>query len=534
MMILKLLKNKTTITKFNMHNKVLYLDDAQLQLCGTCEMTLLFGHITILGYEWKQFNIPSAIPETLPIYAYPNYGALHIDVHDSEEEEIDRESLIQLLVSDPNTKPLVKQVPHDLENVNAIVLVQNMDMNLQIKKKKVEHPNNTLALIGSTMSRDLSSYFTFENIIDGLDIVTEILKPNDYILHLTSAVDHSRYMICGIQGSGKSVLCRYTINALLQHHPFVYLLDLDVSGPEYGITGQMSLIKVYKPLLGPSFTNHYNNNSNIIVASHVYGSDTPETNLDDYISLAMSLYSMVKQHQPLVISTVNTSCWGGYHALSLLSEKMQIDQIIRLGDSKWGDVDHSRNYTIKLSEPRIDHKLNYSHFMSYFTCKNKIKSSSIIDAFHHVPTYKILWERLRIVLLDHDHIDVHHIMYYLNNSIVGLGISSDHGTGNNKIQIVKKRPKQFQFIGFAIIVSICPYDRLYHLMTPITVDDRINTLIPTSIPIPIDRQYPPYITANEIITKNVGANMDDKSTALRDKQRKHRQSKRREEFDDEY
>jgi hypothetical protein len=494
---------------------VLYVEQDELLLSGTCYFTVLVGKVTIFGYEQHQQHLPEKITNAkqIPIYAYPNYGVFHVTIHD-EDITVDRKALVRLLESEPSTNTLAKQVPTSFEDVKAIVLVQSMETNFQPNKKRKTTTSTQRSPISSLFTRDLSRYFHIVNIIDGLDMLGELVT-SDCIFTFHPIQQVEQVLVCGIKGVGKSVVCRYIVNLLLNEHDHVYLLDLDISTPEQGIPGQMSLLRVSNPIMGPACMNNVHKMD--IVQAHVFGSDSLDERVDDYVQLAMSLFGLVDNKYPLVVHTMNTSSFGGYQALvSLLDQMHSLDSVIKIGESKWGEIQHDKlkKYTMRVSEPKIDTKLVQAMYLTYF-------SSS-------PPMYKVLWERLRIVLLNVQ-ISPQQVMYYLNGSIVGLGIDADAKLCD-KVQISRTRPNKFTFVGFGMIKSICPNQKLYHVMTPVVIDQRINLLIPTGLS--YMQENSPFTTAQEIITKNVGANMDEGVTVLRDKQLKHRKNSKKQADDD--
>lgn len=65
---------------------------------------------------------------------------------------------------------------------------------------------------------------------------------------------HSRGIICGGKGAGKSTYLRYQVNKLISQGP-VLVVDLDPGQSEFTVAGGISATTVSEPLLGPSFTH---------------------------------------------------------------------------------------------------------------------------------------------------------------------------------------------------------------------------------------------------------------------------------------
>lgn len=61
--------------------------------------------------------------------------------------------------------------------------------------------------------------------------------------------------MCGPADVGKSTLCRYLVNYLLNRWPIVCYIDLDVGQREFTVPGTVSLHLLTEPVLGPPMTH---------------------------------------------------------------------------------------------------------------------------------------------------------------------------------------------------------------------------------------------------------------------------------------
>ena len=62
-------------------------------------------------------------------------------------------------------------------------------------------------------------------------------------------------LVCGPVDVGKSTLCRYLVNYLLNRWPVVCYVDLDVGQSEFTVPGVVSLHLLSEPILGPPMTH---------------------------------------------------------------------------------------------------------------------------------------------------------------------------------------------------------------------------------------------------------------------------------------
>jgi polynucleotide 5'-hydroxyl-kinase GRC3/NOL9 len=121
--------------------------------------------------------------------------------------------------------------------------------------------------------------------------------------HKTPAI-----MICGPKSSGKSTLVKILTNKLLsdegnQSSTGVALLDLDPGQPEYSIPGQLSLLHLREPNLGPPFSHPWPMSKNRLIRSHTIAAITPAEDPELYMNCALDLYA----HYRMLLSQ-NPNC----------------------------------------------------------------------------------------------------------------------------------------------------------------------------------------------------------------------------------
>ena len=62
-------------------------------------------------------------------------------------------------------------------------------------------------------------------------------------------------LVCGPVDVGKSTLCRYLVNYLLNRWPVVAYVDLDMGQTEFTVPGVVSLHLLTEPVLGPPMSH---------------------------------------------------------------------------------------------------------------------------------------------------------------------------------------------------------------------------------------------------------------------------------------
>ena len=135
-------------------------------------------------------------------------------------------------------------------------------------------------------------------------------------------------MVTGPKSSGKSTFGRLLANRLLtrslavarnKRRPDIAILDLDPGQPEYGVPGQISLIRVIEPVLKPSFCHPLPGAGYEVIRSHSLASISPASDPDLYLDSARDIathYRNTLGSSPLI---VNTPGWIQGTGLDLLT-----------------------------------------------------------------------------------------------------------------------------------------------------------------------------------------------------------------------
>jgi len=140
-------------------------------------------------------------------------------------------------------------------------------------------------------------------------------------------------MVTGPKGSGKSTFCRLLANTLLTApQPWTkttcFWLDLDPGQPEFGPPGQVSLVQLREPILGPPFSHVFTHPSSGSrnVRSHTIAAVSPKEDSNHFLACAKDLYNHYRQIQqdfesaPLII---NCSGWIAGSAMPILLDLLR-------------------------------------------------------------------------------------------------------------------------------------------------------------------------------------------------------------------
>lgn len=130
-----------------------------------------------------------------------------------------------------------------------------------------------------------------------------------------------RIMAMGAKSSGKStfnrILCNMIITRPGQQHCFY--LDIDPGQPEFGPPGQVSLVKVTGPLLGPAFTHpsSVDSKSFRLVRSHTIAATSFKDDPGHYVNCVVDLTKRIPNDVPVV---VNSCGWVSGLGATVLSD----------------------------------------------------------------------------------------------------------------------------------------------------------------------------------------------------------------------
>ncbi|RYO90870.1 hypothetical protein DL762_002467 [Monosporascus cannonballus] len=152
-------------------------------------------------------------------------------------------------------------------------------------------------------------------------------------------------MVTGPKSAGKSTFGKLLVNRLVTYSPNgtknkrmpdVAVLDLDLGQPEYGVPGQISLIRLNEPVLQPSFCRPLPGDGFELIRSHSLASISPASDPDLYIEAACDLathYRNILGTCPLIINTPGWIQGTGLDLLTSLIADLRPEDVIYMSQT---------------------------------------------------------------------------------------------------------------------------------------------------------------------------------------------------------
>jgi len=138
-------------------------------------------------------------------------------------------------------------------------------------------------------------------------------------------------LVSGPKASGKSTISRYLTNTYLTSSPAdqpktTFWSDLDPGQPEFSAPGQVSLVQLSAPVIGPPFTHSLSTATTPqqrLIRSHTLAAITPKEDTDHFLSCAIDLishYSRQRYAFPTAPLIINCSGWVLGSAVTVLKD----------------------------------------------------------------------------------------------------------------------------------------------------------------------------------------------------------------------
>ncbi|KAK5108641.1 hypothetical protein LTR62_008132 [Meristemomyces frigidus] len=144
----------------------------------------------------------------------------------------------------------------------------------------------------------------------------------------------NRILTVGAKSSGKSTFNRILCNTLISKPAArkVLYLDIDPGQPEFGPPGQVSLIEVSVPLLGPSFTHpaYVGSTEYRLIRSHTLAAISFKDDVAHYIACAKELVRHADRRQALIVNACGWTSGQGASVTQELAEVLGITHIALL------------------------------------------------------------------------------------------------------------------------------------------------------------------------------------------------------------
>ena len=354
----------------------------------------------------------------------------------------------------------------------------------------------------------------------------DINRDMDAVLRTLSAKsvteqEQPRIMAIGGKSSGKSTFNRTVCNHLYSWTTGkkCYYLDLDPGQPEFGPPGQLSLIEVSAPVIGPPFTHpaSYDTSSFRLVRSHTIAATTFKDDPAHYKACAKDLAAHADRSYPLIINACGwTSGIGASVLLDLCVDIAVTDAVllepldVNLVNSLQSTPDDIMFHRIARHAPspstRSPAESRAMQTMAYF----HRRSSTSDDAFkfsgkpvsqlrHWNVSFSGLDSGIAAIMSYNQGPNPEFLAEVLNGSIVaivavepdGPSLQSELDNGTEMLQSIPERvsrtpegipyvepngmginltlnPVSSNCIGLALVRSIDTKDKHLHLVTPLT------------------------------------------------------------------
>ncbi|KAI0165144.1 hypothetical protein GGR52DRAFT_575237 [Hypoxylon sp. FL1284] len=152
-------------------------------------------------------------------------------------------------------------------------------------------------------------------------------------------------VVTGPKSSGKSTFGKILANRLVterwsngkkRYHGTIAVLDLDPGQPEYCVAGHVALVRIARPVLGPSFCHPQGSTEVQVVRSHALASISPASDPELYMEAVADLVAHYRNTMKASSLIVNTPGWiqgTGLDLLTSIIDVMQPTDVIYMSES---------------------------------------------------------------------------------------------------------------------------------------------------------------------------------------------------------
>ena len=145
-----------------------------------------------------------------------------------------------------------------------------------------------------------------------------------------------RIMAVGPKSAGKSTFNRTLCNMITSRpgkKARCLYLDLDPGQPEFGPPGQLALVEVTQPILGPAFTHHASTRSTSyrLIRSHTIAATSFKDDPEHYVACAVDLISRAPKDVPVVVNSCGWVSNLGASTIVTLASKLGITEAVSTG-----------------------------------------------------------------------------------------------------------------------------------------------------------------------------------------------------------
>jgi polynucleotide 5'-hydroxyl-kinase GRC3/NOL9 len=200
-----------------------------------------------------------------------------------------------------------------------------------------------------------------------------------------SAAPAPRIMTVGTKSSGKSTFNRLLCNMIVSRvaTPRCLYLDLDPGQPEFGPPGQLYLVELSAPFLGPAFAHFASAQSTQfrLVRSHSIAATSPKHDPEHYLECAADLIRHAPAHLPLVINSCGWVGGLGANILSSLTSLVALTDLVVLEP-----VDADLIQTLSSSPTPQIHRIPRRQRQHASRTPAELRAMQMLSYFHHRPT----------------------------------------------------------------------------------------------------------------------------------------------------
>ncbi|TDG47042.1 hypothetical protein AWZ03_006479 [Drosophila navojoa] len=229
-------------------NNVLAVIKQDIELYGTVTLTLLCGRLTINGYKARRYD-------SLTIYSPKGFNWVVISPMSNRKPiklKMESSSTWKVL-EDSFTRAQLDNIERNYDGYrDAIVLMQRnssaQNMLHIIGKHMVE---KVFPSVNTSNRPYATSEYILNCLIQSADTRQALRVPRAWMK--LKVEQHSRWMVAGGKGVGKSTLLRYMLNRHLEHYNRILFIDLDIGQPELFVPQTVSCHVIDRPLLGAGF-----------------------------------------------------------------------------------------------------------------------------------------------------------------------------------------------------------------------------------------------------------------------------------------
>lgn len=291
-------------------HKIIRNDDHSLEFCmqenetatfiGEYELSVTSGIITIYGTVLRSNSAPARVCAS-SVSALPH---IHARQNDTVVRVISASSGLRKL---GNLSPLFRNI-----------------WNATSESKR------SFEFLATSYDNSLKRSLTLLEVDRDMDAVLRTLSAKS-----VTEQEQPRIMAIGGKSSGKSTFNRILCNHLRSWIPSkkCFYLDLDPGQPEFGTPGQLSLIEVSAPVIGPPFTHPASSESTSfrLARSHTIAATTFKDDPTHYKACAKDLFAHADKAYPLVVNACGWTSGLGANVLFDLCVDLGITDIVLVG-----------------------------------------------------------------------------------------------------------------------------------------------------------------------------------------------------------